>query len=179
MKYGYIYIIYFTDPRSHLYNHYYIGQKKYNIKESLTNQDGPYYYHGSSHRAIKEYWPFYSLHEKKILSWAYSKEELDELEALFINPHLNDPLCINMIPGGTGGSMKGKKMSQNFCQKQKESQKGHEVKQETRKKISETHLGSNNGMYGKEPWNKGKKNVQQCPIKGKKRTIIDGKIRYV
>lgn len=179
MNYGYIYIIYFTDPLSHLYNHYYIGQKKYNKKESLTDPKGPYYYHGSSHRADKEYWPFYSLHEKKILAWAESKAELDKLEAKFINPNLNDPLCINIIPGGTGGSQKNKKMSKEFCDKQKISQIGHEVKQETRNKISITHLGSNNGMYGKEPWNKGKKGVQAGPNKGKKRTIIDGKIRYV
>lgn len=65
MKYGYIYIIYFTDPKSDLYNHYYIGRKKYRKNESLTDPNGSRYYHGSSSRAKKEYWPFYSLHENK------------------------------------------------------------------------------------------------------------------
>lgn len=179
MKYGYIYRIIYTNPNSHLYNHYYIGQKKLLKNESLLDPNGSYYYHGSSSRAIKEYWPYYSEHKKEILAWANNKEELDNLEIYFVDKDLNTPLCINVNPGGTGGSAKGKKMSKEFCDKQKLSQLGHEVKEETRLKISITHQGSNNGMYGKTPWNKGKINVQQCPIKGRHRVYDNnGKYHY-
>ena len=95
MQYGYIYVIIFLDPASHLYMHYYIGQRKYKENESLYDPDGKDYYHGSSVRAYKEYWPFYSKHKKVILEWCNNANELRDRENYYIEKHINKKKCIN------------------------------------------------------------------------------------
>ena len=108
MKYGYIYKITYTDELSHLFNHFYYGQRKYYKNESLLDPTGPYYYHGTSSRANKEYWPYYSSHTKEIICWADNKDELDKLEIDIISNNIENPLCINVRPGGKGGCEKGR-----------------------------------------------------------------------
>lgn len=97
MKYGYIYKITYLDEHSHLYNHFYYGQHAYIKGESLYDPNGKYYYHGSSTRAYREYWPYYTKHKKEILCWCNSALELKEKENEYIEQNINDPLCINVV----------------------------------------------------------------------------------
>ena len=124
MKYGYIYIIYFTDPKSDLYNHFYIGQRKLRKDESLFDPNGKHYYHGSSSIACKEYWPYYTLHKKEILCWCDSKEELFEKEYEYIKENIDNPLCINKNTGGSPrwpGWNEGKKTPDRVRKKQSDA----------------------------------------------------------
>ena len=95
--YGYIYKITYLDERSHLINHFYYGQHKYIEGESLFDPNGKYYYHGSSVRASKEYWPYYSKHKKEIICWCDNPEDLCEKENEYIKHNINNPLCINVV----------------------------------------------------------------------------------
>lgn len=52
---------------------------------------------------------------------------------------------------------KGKKQSEEQIKRRAEKMRGHIVTENTRKKISEANSGVNNGMYGKDPWIKGRK----------------------
>lgn len=54
-------------------------------------------------------------------------------------------------------SKKGKKLSEEHKRKISESEKGRIFPEEVKKKISKANSGENNPMYGKTPWNKGKK----------------------
>lgn len=94
-KYGYIYKITYTNKNSHLFKHFYYGQHKYHEGESLLDPKGRYYYHGSSIRADREYWPYYSEHKKEIIEWCTSLDELKNKEYLYISENIDDPLCIN------------------------------------------------------------------------------------
>lgn len=100
MQYGYIYKITATDINSNLVNHYYLGQKKYRVNESLFDPNGTYYYHGSSSILKRDYWPYYSEHKKEILEWADDAEELNRLEMKYISNSYKDPLCLNIAHGG-------------------------------------------------------------------------------
>lgn len=73
MHYGYIYKITATDINSNLVNHYYLGQKKYIVNESLFDPNGTYYYHGSSSILKRDYWPYCSEH-KKFKNWEQLKD---------------------------------------------------------------------------------------------------------
>jgi len=55
-----------------------------------------------------QYWFDKSLLSIEILEWAYSRYELGKLEEKYISPLLekNDPLLLNIIPGGYGGYFK-------------------------------------------------------------------------
>lgn len=173
MKYGYIYKITYLDERSHLINHFYYGQHKYIEGESLFDPSGKYYYHGSSVRASKEYWPYYSKHKKEIMCWCDNPEDLCEKENEYIKHNINDPLCINVVisnkinPQTYIDSSFKERMSNSLKQYYKdhpealehmsEMRKGKETwmkgkkhTEESRKKLSESHKG-------KETWSKGKK----------------------
>ncbi len=52
--------------------------------------------------------------------------------------------------------------------------KGYKPTKETRNKISEALKGENNGMYGKDPWNKGKTGVQISWNKGLTKETSEG-----
>lgn len=190
MKYGYVYKITYLDEHSHLYNHFYYGQHAYIEGESLYDTDGKYYYHGSSTRAKKEYWPYYAKHKKEILCWCNSALELKEKENEYIEQNINDPLCINVVVSNkvspqtyTDSSMKERisnslkqyykehpeaLMHMSEIRKGKEStMKGKKMSEESRKKLSESHKG-------KETWSKGKKMSEEYrkkiseSLKGKK-----------
>lgn len=78
-------------------NEYYIGMHKtYNINAE---------YFGSGIKiieSIKKYGA--ENHIKEILCYCLDKDELKEKEKEFLTKEtIKDPLCLNMIPGGTGG----------------------------------------------------------------------------
>lgn len=54
----------------------------------------------------------------------------------------------------------GKKLSEDTKNKMSDFQKGREKSETERKNISNSKKGKNNPMYGKTPWNKGKKLVK-------------------
>lgn len=180
MKYGYIYIIYFTDHNSSLYNHFYIGQRKLHKNESLYDPNGKNYYHGSSTIAQKEYWPYYSLHKKEILCWCDSKEELFEKEHYFILQHINNPLCINKNTGGSAkwpGWNKGLKTPEETRKKQSEAKfkyfSEHECynKNRTHSKESKKNMKEGTQRFydnGGHPWNYNKKMSEEFCINNRK-----------
>lgn len=107
--YGYIYKTTIMNPASELYLHYYIGQKAAsNVVES---------YYGSG-PTLKKYFKSVAkrvkcnkLHkdeaialglQREILAWANTREELDELEARYVNSELNNCYCLNKMTGGSG-----------------------------------------------------------------------------
>ena len=162
--------------------HYYYGQHRTN-----NLNDG---YAGSG-RVIKDYFKKYPKIEhqtyiKEIISFYNSLEELNKAEFELIGDKYNtDPLCLNLIPGGTGkGRNKGYKHSENTIkkisnsnlgkhrseetkQKISNSKKGisNKLSEETKRKISESHKGLvlseetkqkiSNSKKGHIPWNKG------------------------
>lgn len=99
-RYGYVYKTTCINENSSLYGKYYIGQHK--AKEFDTK------YFGSGN-IIKKYIKKYGTDGLvcEILEWANSKEELNELEAIYVTIDLikNDIDCINMVNGGQCGNM--------------------------------------------------------------------------
>ena len=100
---------------------------------------------------------------KEIISYHKNKSELDNAEISIISKYINDANCLNLAPGGFGGSVKGIK-NPNY---------GRHMSEETRKKLSEAKTGKNNSFYNKrhtpetiermsnshkghKPWNIGK-----------------------
>ena len=59
--------------------------------------------------------------------------------------------------------------------------KGHQISEETRKKISESNSGTKNGMYGKKSWNSGTRKPLICSCcggkKGDARSVVCIKCR--
>lgn len=149
-----------------LKNHYYIG------KHSTTRPQDKYYGSGS---ILKDYYKKYGKKDgvtfiKEILEYNSSSEENLERERVIIGDKWKtDSLCINLCEGGRGPF--GIVISEETRQKLRDSHKGKPspkkgqpspnnckpCKEETKAKISKANSGENNGMYGKTPWNKGKK----------------------
>lgn len=167
-----------------LTGHYYYGKHRTN-----NLNDG---YAGSG-RVIKSYYKKYSKIEgityvKSILQFYNTLEELNIAEEILIGDKYNtDPLCLNLIPGGTGkGRNKGYKHSIETKRKMSDAKKGivfsekhrknisnskkgisHKLSEETKQKISESHKGLvlseetkkkiSEAKKGHIPWNKGLK----------------------
>ena len=110
---GYIYKITILNKESSLYKHFYIGQKQSNkIVEG---------YYGSG-KKIRDYLRKHlkrksvrtikkkeaeelGLH-REILAYADSIDELNELEARYVDPELDNPFCMNVMTGGYGRVVK-------------------------------------------------------------------------
>jgi group I intron endonuclease len=145
--YGYIYI---TENK--------INGKRYIGKHKSKNFDIKYFGSGVYlTRAIKKYG------KKNFtcfpLSWAWSKEELNQLEIDYIAHYKPE---YNIAKGGEGGGMSGKKLSEESKQKMSESHKGKKRKpftEETRKRMSEKMKGKISNMYGKHHSDKTKKKI--------------------
>lgn len=107
--YGYVYKTTIRNPESELNGCFYIGQKA--SSEVVEN------YYGSG-PTLKKYFKTVinrvkcnkihpdeanslGLH-RDILAWANSREELDELEAGYVNAELNNLHCLNQMTGGSG-----------------------------------------------------------------------------
>ena len=160
-------------------DHYYIGcHKTDNI------DDG---YKGSGKKILDYYKKYPNEYIKDILEYFDNDEDMFNAEYLLIHPCLNDPLCLNIKEGGSGGSYKGinkgikhnkewnKKTSENNWLKNldnkyndaykkwrdslKESNKGHIKTIEERQKISNKLKGRVSPFKGMEPNNKGKHRV--------------------
>lgn len=173
MKFGYIYKITYLDERSHLFNHFYGGQHVYIEGENLYDPNGKYYYHGSSARARKEYWPYYSKHKKEIICWCDNAEELKEKENEYIKQHINDPLCINVLisnkisPGAFDNSSMKERISNSLKQYYKDHPEALEHMSEMRKGKASAFRGKHHtekskqkmseNRKGKTTWSKGKK----------------------
>lgn len=99
--YGYVYQIIINDGTSKLNNHYYIG------KHVSSTIDESYW---GSGKILKDYIKIkgVSCLQRKIIAYAETNEELELLEKFYITEKdLNDPLCMNIVPGGTGGNKVG------------------------------------------------------------------------
>ena len=97
-RYGYIYKTTCINENSKLYGKYYIGQHK--AKEFDTK------YFGSGN-IIKKYIKKYGTEGLvcEILEWANSKEELNELEAIYVTIDLvRNDIYMNECVGGSGGN---------------------------------------------------------------------------
>jgi len=163
------YIYKITCLKGTLKGHYYIG------KHSTKNADWDYY---GSGKIIRDYYKKYGRKQgqsiiKEILEYNPSFEENLKREMEIIgNLWETDPLCLNLCGGGRGPwgvkvseetrqklrkSHQGKKHTLEQRRKISEGNTGHIVTEETKEKISQANKGIRNGMYGKKPWNKGKK----------------------
>lgn len=92
--YGYIYKITIFDIDSALNEHYYIGQ------HYSSKFDENYWGSGTEIINYIKYKGTTKL-KREVLEWAYSAEELNELESKWIyDKWYKDPLCMNRIPGG-------------------------------------------------------------------------------
>lgn len=113
--YGYIYKTTINNSESELNGCFYIGQKASPVVVENYYGSGP---------TLKKYFQSVAkrvkcnkLHkdeaialglQREILAWANTREELDELEAGYVNPMLENPLCLNRMIGGSGYSKCGK-----------------------------------------------------------------------
>lgn len=139
------YLIYkITLLKGSLKDSYYIGQHR-----TLTINDG---YAGSG-KILRDYYKKYGkvkgeTYTKEILYTCNSLEELNNAEALYIGTlYSDDEKCINLkAGGGTSG------ISEETRKKLSESHMGHKQSEETKRKISK-----NNVNKKQAPWNKGMK----------------------
>lgn len=95
--YGQIYIIKIKNPDSKFNGHFYIGQHKGDVVSDN------YWGSGRKIRSYQKRWGSSGL-IREVLATANSLEELNSLEAQYVNQEiLNDPLCMNLITGGRKG----------------------------------------------------------------------------
>lgn len=161
--YGYIYMIV-----NKVNGKKYIGQRK-STKYCYDDK----YYMGSGKRlaSAKKHYGIENF-EKLLVQYVETKEEANKQEIFWIAHYdtTNPEKGYNLSLGGDGGRLLG-----------------HIVSEETRKKIGEANSKK---MKGHIPWNKGKKLPSHLVSdetrkklseanKGRKRVIIDGKIRYI
>lgn len=109
-------------------DHYYIGQHRTN---NLKNDK----YKGSGALLKKYYKKYPNSYIKEIIQFCDTQEDLNIKEKKFVNEHINDPLCLNIISGGTFYI----KSEEEFIQ--------------FKEKLSNSLKGENNPMYGKHPIN--------------------------
>lgn len=167
MVYRYIYKITCTEGK--FKDKFYFGQHS---TDDLNDN-----YKGTG-RLIQQYYKKYpNGYIKEIISYHNSKEELNKAEYDIIHQWLGNELCLNIHEGGIGGSLKGRKCSEETKRKMSEIAKNRithpmlgkhhseETKrkmsakatgrkrapftEEHKRKISEAIRGSNNPMYGR------------------------------
>ena len=148
MKYYYTYKVQCTAVGYEDY--YYLGQ------HTTSNLDDGYKGSGAK---LQEYYKQYpNDYSFTILEFYSNKTELSIAEQKLIGDlWKTDPYCLNCNAGGAG-SWAAATAASSICRK------GRPLSEETKRKISESHKGKNNPMYGKLAWNKGKPG----PMKGKK-----------
>ena len=140
MTYRYIYKI--TCTAGSFNGKFYYGQ------HTTKNVDDGY---KGSGKLINDYYKKYpNDYIKEIIAFYDSKEELNQAEYDIIHPYINNEMCLNMVEGG----------HINTC---------YNLKEETRKKLSESHKG-------KTPWNKGKNNVYSDETRQKISESLKGKV---
>lgn len=82
---------------------------------------------------------------REILAWANSLDELNTLEAKFVNPELDNSNCWNLKEGGDRP-----KYTKEVCLKISKANKGRIISEETKKKISKTNKGRISPNKGKK-----------------------------
>lgn len=111
--FGYIYKTTIVNENSCLHNHFYIGQKQSN--KIIEN------YYGSG-KKLRDYFTKHCIRKwsrriypdevrllglsREILDYAENIEELNQLEAYYVNQELDNPLCMNLMTGGYGRIVK-------------------------------------------------------------------------
>lgn len=111
--FGYIYKTVIRNPKSSLHQHFYIGQKQSSIFLD--------YYFGSG-KKLRDYfnthcnrkWSRHIYKEEaqllglqcEFLATAENIDELNKLEEYYVNKELNNPLCLNLMTGGLGRTVK-------------------------------------------------------------------------
>jgi len=120
-----------------LTNHYYIGKHVSNYNDKYTGCG----------KIVKAYLKEYGKVEGK----TYVKEILevnpDNLtntlreKEIIGDKHKTDPMCVNLIPGGFGGSYVGRKHTSESIKKMSDSHKGHKNSKEHNENISKGLLG--------------------------------------
>ena len=158
---GYIYKI--TVPTSNG-NFFYIGQKK--CRKGYEDRIVENYFGsgkiindwflsniGCSASRCKSIKAFEKGIIREILAWANDLNELNKLEADFVNPELNNPNCWNLKEGGNHP-----KYTKTVCLKISKANKGRIVSEETKKKLSKANKG-------KVSPNKGKKMSEEQKLK--------------
>lgn len=129
------------------------------------------------------------------IDYANSVGELHEKEIFWIARYdsLNDKYGYNISPGGNtcsdntkirmGKSQKGKIISKEIREKTSKTLMGHTVSEQTRTKMSVQRKGKaswNAGLVGVCKSNSGSFSADKpAPNKGRKRMIIDGKIKFM
>ena len=142
----------------------YVHKNKTNSKQycGITSQtpehrwrrNGTGYTHNTHFQsAINKYgWDGF---EHTIIADGLTREEANRLEKEYIRKFnlLDQNFGYNQTRGGDG--TEGYKHTELTKEKMSQSRTGHICDEETRKKISEKNSGTNHGMYGSIPWNKG------------------------
>lgn len=186
MIYRYIYKI--TCTAGSFNNKFYFGQ---HTTEDLN--DG---YNGCGILLGKYYKKYPDDYIKEIIAFYDTQEELNQAEYDIIHPWLGNEMCLNLCEGGKGGPMfKGHQHSEESKKKTTASlyryYETHEGPNKGKKMSEETKLKHSISSKGRPIWNKGITGYHNKPCseerkmkiseakRGKKRTIIDGKIRYV
>ena len=149
---------------------YYYGKRSRNV---VPENDA---YAGSG-KKVTDYFKKYGkirgvTYEKEIIELNPDKRTNAEREREIIEPHLGNPMCLNLTKGGMGGgapghvgSMRGKHHSIETRAKISEANKGRTASDETRRKLSIANTGKHpskearkkmsEAKIGKTPWNKG------------------------
>lgn len=171
MIYYYIYKI--TCTAKNHEGEYYYGQRRTNSDPYKDN------YYGSGIRIIRYRKKHPNEFNKEIICFCNSQEELNKAEYNIIHPCLNDPKCLNIADGGHGGytgthteetiaHLKEKK--QEYYKEHSSWNKGKKMTEEYCQKISESHKGKttwNKGLKGaQKSWNKGQHGLQVAWNKG-------------
>lgn len=149
-KYYYTYLIIPTNKNSQFYMNVYFGQK---TMRSL-NKD---HYTGSGRKITRYIEKYPNDYYKKYLGFYNNLKELCKAEYELIHPHLNKEYCMNLKEGGGNGPLSeetkqiirerltGKPLNRDPWNKGLKNC----FSEETRKRISESHKGEKNNMYGK------------------------------
>lgn len=136
MQHGYIYKTTIDNPDSGLHKHFYIGQHR---KPTLDCR-----YYGSGYK-VRNYIKKYGTDSLtiEVLAWANNEDEINTLEAKYVDEHLNTDKCLNLVSGG----------------------KYRTWSLESRKKASMNMIGMKNHRYGKSHTEEFKK---AASIRGRK-----------
>lgn len=176
----------------------YVGQRKSNKK---WNED-PYMGSGKLIKLAQKKYGMENF-EKFLIQYCSTQEETDEAEKFWIAEYRSRGKAqYNIADGGQGGSLKGKKRSEETKRKISEAKKGRPRSEETKKKLSEANKGKklseewkmkiseagkgrprseetkkkiSETLKGKHPSEETKKKMSEAR-KGKHWKLVDGKI---